>query len=232
MSAEAAPVPTASPTPASPKATKTAKVSKPKKAPKAPKSPRVKKAKTPSSHPTYGDMVRRAITELKDKKGSSRAGILKYILQHFKVGENVVQINAHLRQALKRGVTSGALKQVKGVGASGSFRLGDKAVKAKKPAAAAKPKSPKKKATGTVKKATSAAKPKSPKAKKPKTAKPKKTVAPKTAKAASPKKITSPKKAKVSKPKKAKAPATKKVTASKKKAAATKKAAPAAPISA
>lgn len=78
-------------------------------------------------------MIRRAITELKDKKGSSRAAILKYILQHFKVGENVVQINSHIRQALKRGVTSGALKQVKGVGASGSFRIGEKAVKTKKP---------------------------------------------------------------------------------------------------
>lgn len=45
------------------------------------------------------------------------------------------QINAHLRLALKRGVTKNELKQVKGTGASGSFRLGEKKV-----AAAAKPK--------------------------------------------------------------------------------------------
>jgi hypothetical protein len=37
-------------------------------------------------------MIRRAITELKEKKGSSRAAILKYILQHYKVGSNFVQV--------------------------------------------------------------------------------------------------------------------------------------------
>jgi hypothetical protein len=43
-------------------------------------------------------MIRRAITDLKDKKGSSRAAILKYILQHFKVGGNIIAVNAHIRQ--------------------------------------------------------------------------------------------------------------------------------------
>jgi histone H1/5 len=132
MSSEAAPVTvTISPTPTSPKPA--AKKATKAKAPKPAKAPKAKKAKTPSSHPTYGDMIRRAITDLKDKKGSSRAAILKYILQHNKVGENIVQINAHLRQALKRGVSTGALKQVKGVGASGSFRLGEKISASKKP---------------------------------------------------------------------------------------------------
>lgn len=44
-----------------------------------------------------------------------------------------IQVNAHLRMGLKRGVASGVLKQMKGTGASGSFRLVD-----------AKPESPKK----------------------------------------------------------------------------------------
>jgi hypothetical protein len=92
-------------------------------------------------------MIRRAITDLKDKKGSSRAAILKYILQHFKVGGNIIAVNAHIRQALKRGVTTGALKQVKGVGASGSFRIGEKKV-AKK---VSKPKKTSTKKAGTKK---------------------------------------------------------------------------------
>ncbi|KAI1709108.1 linker histone h1 and h5 family domain-containing protein [Ditylenchus destructor] len=104
------------------RAAKAPKVAKPK----APKAPKVAKPKVPSSHPAYGDMTKKAITELKEHKGSSRAAILKYILQHYKVGDNIVKINAHLRQALKRGVVTGSLKQTKGTGASGSFRIGDK----------------------------------------------------------------------------------------------------------
>lgn len=41
------------------------------------------------------------------------------------------QINANIKSALKRLVISGGLKQVKGVGAAGSFRIGDKAAVAK-----------------------------------------------------------------------------------------------------
>ncbi len=54
----------------------------------------------------------------------------------------VLQVKAHLKLSLKRGVKSGALKQVKGVGA---FKLGEKA---KKKTAEKKPRKPKaKKAT-------------------------------------------------------------------------------------
>ncbi len=58
-------------------------------------------------------------------------------------------MNAHLRMAINRGVKSGALKQVKGHGASGSFRLGEKAAKPKKTIA------PKKKTAAKPKKAAS-----------------------------------------------------------------------------
>ncbi|EPB72184.1 linker histone H1 and H5 family protein [Ancylostoma ceylanicum] len=80
-------------------------------------------------------MIRKAVAELKEKSGSSKAAILKYILQHYKLGDNVTKINAQLRLAIKRGVIKGDLKQVKGSGASGSFKLGEKkaaAPKAKK----------------------------------------------------------------------------------------------------
>jgi histone H1/5 len=210
-----APAPSSSPKASRSKGRPKSAVTKPAKAPKVKKPKAPKGPKVPSSHPTYGDMVRRAVTELKDKKGSSRAGILKYILQHFKVGENVVSINSHLRQALKRGVASGALSQVKGVGASGSFRLGTKEATKKIAKKSAKPKSPKKK-TAAVAGASTAA----PKAKKsPKKAKAAKKPA---AKKPAAKKAASPKKAKAAKPKTAKKPAAKK--ASPKKRGAPKKA--------
>lgn len=66
------------------------------KAPKSPKkvkAPKVKGPKVPAAHPTYASMVKTAIGSLKDKKGSSRAAILKYIVQNYKVGENIVQVN-------------------------------------------------------------------------------------------------------------------------------------------
>lgn len=123
-----------------------------------------KKAKAPAAHPKYSEMVGQAITALKERGGSSRQAILKYILKNFKVGDNVNAINSHLKMALRAGVKNNSLKQSKGTGASGSFKVGE----VKK---AAKPK---------VKKAV---KPKKPAAKKPKKAKtPKKAPAKKAAK--------------------------------------------------
>ena len=50
------------------------------------------------------------------------------------------KINAKVKSALKRLVESGALKQVKGHGASGSFRIGEKVGTAKPKKVAKKPK--------------------------------------------------------------------------------------------
>lgn len=163
-----------------------------------------KKAKAPAAHPKYSEMISQAVTSLKERGGSSRQAILKYIMANFKVGDNVNSINSHLKMALRAGVKNNSLKQSKGTGASGSFKVGEvkkaakpkvkKAVKPKKPAA----KKPKK--AKTPKKA--AAKPK--KAKSPKkAAKPKKVKTPKKAAAAKPKKAKTPKKAAAAKPKKA-----------------------------
>jgi hypothetical protein len=46
--------------------------------------------------------------------------VLKYIKATFKVKDNA---DVYVKMALKRGVTSGALIQVKGTGASGSFKV-------------------------------------------------------------------------------------------------------------
>ena len=139
-----------------------------------PKKPKTTKPKVPAAHPTYKVMVAAAITALKERGGSSRQAILKYIIANYKVGSNTTLINAHLKTALKSGVKSETLKQSKGTGAAGSFRLGEKkaekkpkakkspkkAVKAKKPAAAKKAKSPKKETKAKKPAAKKAAKPK------------------------------------------------------------------------
>lgn len=133
------------------------------------KSPKKKVAKK-SNHPAYSDMIKAAIKALKERNGSSRQAIEKYIKVNYGIGE----VGSHLKMALKRGTANGQFVHTKGVGASGSFKL-PKEVKeakpkkkavAKKPAA--KPKKPSaKKAVKKPKKS-----PKKPAAKKPAAKKP------------------------------------------------------------
>ena len=144
----------------------------------SPKKAAAKKKPTkPADHPKYIDMIVAAIAALKERSGSSRQAIIKYIKANYKVGENV---GTHVKLALKRGVTSGTLSQPKGTGASGSFKLVKKEKPAKKKPAAKKPAA--KKATktkkATPKKAAKKATPKKaakPAAKKPVAKKVKKT---------------------------------------------------------
>ena len=184
-----------------------------------PKVKKVAKPKAPAAHPKYSEMIASAVAALKERGGSSRQAILKYINANFKVGDTA---NNHLKIALKAGVKAGTLKQAKGTGASGSFKLGEKpkkvAKKATKPKAA-KPKV-KKAAKKPAAKKPAAKKPAAKKAKTPKkaAAKPKKAAAAKPKKAAAAK----PKKAATKSPKKAKAAAKPKKTKTPKKAAAKK----------
>ena len=102
------------------------------------KSPAKKKPaapKKPAEHPPYIDMIKAAIVALKERNGSSRQAIEKYIKANYKVGE----VGSHLKMALKRGAASGKLIHTKGVGASGSFKVAKAEKKEKKPA---KPKKP------------------------------------------------------------------------------------------
>ena len=127
-------------------------------------------------------MIAAAIRGLKQRGGSSRQAIAKYISSHYKVGANS---NVHLRMAIKRALASGML--VRSAAHSGTFRLNAAALKKPK-------KSPKKK-----KKA--AKKPKAKKAKKPKkkTAAKKKKTTKKTAKKKT-KRRSSSKKSKAKRP--------------------------------
>ena len=146
-------------------------------------APKVKKVKAPAAHPKYSVMIAAAIAALKDRSGSSRQAILKYICANYKV--DAAKAAVQLRMALKRAVAKGALKMAKESGkGAGSYKL-VKVVKEKK---AKKPKATKPKKVKKVKKAKkpAAKKAKTPKkekkAKKPAAAKPKKPKAKKATK--------------------------------------------------
>jgi len=123
---------------------------------------KIVKPENPSGHPKYQEMIGEAITDLREYNGSSRQAILAYILENYKVKGEDKLIQMLLKQALKRGVKNGFLKQTKGVGASGRFKL-TKPMKKKKPAPApapvAKKPSPKKAKTAAKKGAKKTAKP-------------------------------------------------------------------------
>ena len=104
-----------------------------------------KMTKIPAEHPKYEEMIKTAIRTLKDRNGSSRQAIEKYIKANYKVGDTA---SNHIKTALKKGTLNGTFVHTKGVGASGSFKLPKEQKKpAKKPAApskkpVAKPKKP------------------------------------------------------------------------------------------
>merc|ERR1712135_52665 len=108
------------------------------------------KPKAPAAHPKYSVMIAAAITSLKDRTGSSRQAILKYICANYKV--DAAKAAVQVRLALKRGVAKGALKMARASGkGAGSYKV----VKAEKPkkAKAKKPKKVKKTKKPAAKKA-------------------------------------------------------------------------------
>lgn len=124
-------------------------------APTLKKVSKTKKAQKPAAaHPQFSEMVIAAVGALKERKGSSAIAIKKYIASNYKVDEK--KLNLYTRNAIKRAVASGVLKQVKGVGSNGSFRLAEKAKSVAKP----KKKSVAKKAAKSPKKAKKPAAPK------------------------------------------------------------------------
>lgn len=181
------------------------------------KAVKPKKPTAPASHPKTIDMVIAAITNLKDRKGSSLQAVKKYIGANYKV--DVEKITPFIRRGLKSAVIGGKLVQIKGTGASGSFKLNTQVKKSeKKPRQPKTPKKPTAKKVSTKKpKATTkkAAKDKKPKAEKPKAKTEKNAKKPKTVKKTATKKAKPAKKTPTKKPK-AK-------TATKKKAAPKKK---------
>ena len=86
----------------------------------AKKVSKAKKQVKLAEHPKYSDMIKAAILALKERTGSSRQAIVKYIKENYKVGDNA---GVHVRTALKKMLTAKLLVQTKGTGASGSYHI-------------------------------------------------------------------------------------------------------------
>ena len=163
------------------------------------KAVKAKKVAKPAAHPPFKAMILAAIPALKERGGSSRQAILKYIVANNKV--DAAKAAGPLKLALRKALADGTILKAKEAGkGAGKFKVGKvekpkkvkkvKAVKAKKPKKVKKPAAKKakkpaaKKAKTPVKKA--AKKPAKKAIKQPaKKAAPKKKVA---AKKAAPKK--------------------------------------------
>merc|ERR1712045_1090706 len=109
----------------------------------AAKTKKVAKPKAPAAHTKYSVMIAAAIKALKDRTGSSRQAIMKYICANYKV--DAAKAGVPLRLALKKGVAAGTLKVGGAAGKKGAgcFKIGEKAkVEKKKPKKVVKKKKP------------------------------------------------------------------------------------------
>ena len=116
--------------------------------------------KKSSAHPTYAEMISSAISTLKDRTGSSRQAIAKFVCANYEVDADKAAL--HLRRALKKGVEDGVFKTARKSGkGAGSYKLVLVVKKKKKAAAVKKPKlstSTKKSGAGAAKKSAAAKK--------------------------------------------------------------------------
>jgi len=97
------------------------------------KKPR-KLIKSDAQHPKYADMITTTIKNLKDRRGTSRQVLLKTIMENYKVSQDSTRVRIPMNLALARGVTAGTLKMARSTGkGSKNYKIGEKAVKEKKP---------------------------------------------------------------------------------------------------
>merc|ERR1712242_214504 len=103
------------------------------------KAPKVKKAAKPAAHPPYANMIVAAIKALKDKKGSSRQAILKYVVANNKVAD-ADKAAVRVKLALRKLVAAKKAKKPKAAKKPAAKKAAKpKAKKAAKPKAAKKP---------------------------------------------------------------------------------------------
>ncbi|XP_067836638.1 histone H1-like [Heptranchias perlo] len=187
-----------------------------------PKAPKKKKAvpRPKTTGPPLGEQILKIVADCKDRKGISLAAIKKVLATK---GLDVEKLRSQIKLSIKRNVEKGSLVQIKGTGASGSFRVAKKETQAKvvkkvkkqvtkkspgkKPAAkktavkkltakkpAVKKSTTKKAAKSPIKKKAAAKKPKTPKTVKAKAKKVEKPRAKPKPKSAKPKKAAGKKK--------------------------------------
>ncbi|KAL2860187.1 hypothetical protein BJX68DRAFT_224429 [Aspergillus pseudodeflectus] len=159
-----------------------------------------KKTAAGPTHASYRDMIKVAILNLKERNGSSRQSIKKYVLANNKLAPaSQNAFDSQFNKAIKSGVEKGEFLQPKGP--SGPVKLAKKEAPAKpapkKPAATTKAAAPKKAAAKKTEKAEKAEKPKTKKS----TAGVKKSVGRPKANTAKPRKTSTAAPAVVDKPK-------------------------------
>uniref|UniRef100_UPI00398E6311 histone H1-like n=1 Tax=Pristiophorus japonicus TaxID=55135 RepID=UPI00398E6311 len=142
------------------------------------KAPSKKKKAAPRSGPAgtrLGDQILKVVADGKDRRGMSLAAIKKALAAK---GVDVKKRGFQIRSSIKKNVMNGSLKQIKGTGASGSFKIantdpqGKVGKKVKKPEAKKSPKAVAKK-TSTKKALTAKKTAKGPAGKKAAAKKPK-----------------------------------------------------------
>ena len=69
------------------------------------------KPKKTVNHPTYAEMVASSIAMLKDRRGSSRQAITKYVCANYDV--DAVRASFFIQKALKKGIEEGTFKKAK-----------------------------------------------------------------------------------------------------------------------
>ncbi|XP_053703571.1 histone H1-like [Synchiropus splendidus] len=101
-------------------------------APAAVKAPKAKKKSSGKKSPGLGlrRQILAAVAESKERRGVSTACIKKRLLAN---GVDVPKVNRRINLVIRKLVESNALEQTRGTGASGSFKIPKKEVKASKP---------------------------------------------------------------------------------------------------
>lgn len=100
---------------------------------KMPKSPSVDLLTKKQDKKSTKEMINQALMDLKTRKGVSLYAIKKYITEKYSV--DTERLNYHIKKYIKSAVEQGSIVQLKGIGASGSFKLvpvKEKKVKPKK----------------------------------------------------------------------------------------------------
>merc|ERR1712186_53218 len=114
---------------------------------------KAKKVAKPAAHPPFKAMILTAIKALKERGGSSRQAILKYVVANNKV--DAAKAAGPLKLALRKALAAGTIVKAKAAGkGAGKFKAG----KVEKPKKVKKVKKPKAKKPKKVKKAKKPAK--------------------------------------------------------------------------
>ncbi|KAI1705222.1 linker histone h1 and h5 family domain-containing protein [Ditylenchus destructor] len=77
-------------------------------------------------HPPYEEMIIKILTQSGARKALSEADIFKYLVLKFKVGNDYAKIKTDLKQAMRRGVLFGSIREVKGYGQWSTYQIFEK----------------------------------------------------------------------------------------------------------